>query len=101
MLKITTNTDMARTTLELEGKLAGEWVEELRLCCREIPPGTSVTVSLKTVSFVDDAGKELLAGLYASGVALRAEGCMTREIIRDIMRAHQQDQLQSKNRRPC
>jgi hypothetical protein len=84
MLKITTTTDAYWTTLELEGKLAGAWVQELERCWREILPGRSVRISLKAVTFVDDDGKRLLARLHECGAELKAEGCMTKCIVQEI-----------------
>jgi hypothetical protein len=91
MLKITTTTDALRTTLELEGKLAGAWVQELERCWREIPPGRSVKILLKAVTFVDDDGRKLLAGLHESGAELKAEGCMTKCIVQEITRENQRN----------
>src|SRR5688572_1402540 len=63
MLKITTKTEEVTTTFELEGRLAGAYVEELERCWRELPPGRNLKISLQAVTFVDDNGKRLLARL--------------------------------------
>ncbi|MDH3446209.1 MAG: hypothetical protein OEN50_19975 [Deltaproteobacteria bacterium] len=89
MLKITTKRDSARTTLELEGKLAGAWVEELERCWRDTEPGRSVQISLQAVTFIDDGGKKLLARLYTGGAELKAEGCMTKCIVQQIISDNQ------------
>ena len=85
MLKITTRTDAVRTTFELEGKLAGAWVGELERCWREIRPGQAVTISLEAVTFIDDAGKNLLAAMHQSGAELKAAGCMTKCIVEEVI----------------
>ena len=91
MLKITIKTDGHTTTLELEGKLAGPWVEELEQCWRgaghtrsgqSAPP---IRVHLRAVSYVDAAGRELLATMNAQGVELIAEGCMMRGIVAEVL----------------
>lgn len=97
MLKITTKTDLANTIFELEGKLTGDWVNEFELCWREIPAGGFVTVSLKSVSFIDDEGKKLLARLYESGAEILAEGCMTKGIVQEIIGENRQRQFHPKN----
>ena len=40
MLKITTKTKAVKITFELEGKLAGAWVNELERCWRGFPAVT-------------------------------------------------------------
>jgi anti-anti-sigma regulatory factor len=86
MLKITTKTDPGRTTLELEGKLAGAWVNELERCWREIRPGEAVRISLEAVTFIDDAGKKLLVKLNQGGAELKAAGCLTKCIVEEVIR---------------
>jgi outer membrane protein TolC/anti-anti-sigma regulatory factor len=87
MLKITTIREERLTTLELEGKLAGAWVKELEKCWGEelrASPGTPIQICLRAVSFIDSAGKELLAEMHRQGAELVALGCMTRAIIAEI-----------------
>ena len=88
MLKITTKTEEVTTTFELEGRLAGAYVEELERCWRELPPGRNLKISLQAVTFVDDNGKRLLARLYGSGAELKASGCMTKCIVQEITGAN-------------
>jgi hypothetical protein len=85
MLKITTKNIASKAIFELEGKLAGAWVDELERCWREIPPGYGVTVSLVAVTFIDERGKQLLARLHEAGAELRAAGCMTTCIVQEIV----------------
>lgn len=87
MLKITTRTDELGTVFELEGKLAGPWVQELERCWQQVgTAGQRVRVVIKAVSFIDRAGGALLAEMYRNGVELIGEGCMTKAIIEKIMR---------------
>jgi hypothetical protein len=87
MLKITTKTGVTGTILELEGKVAGPWVNELEGCWRlAVMVDRPVRVMLKTVTFIDQAGKKLLTEMHRDGAALVAEGCMTKAIIEEIMR---------------
>ncbi len=88
MLKITTQTNATGTVFELEGKLAGPWVQELEGCWRRaIATDRPLRVMLKAVTFIDDAGKGLLAEMHQRGAALMAEGCMTRAIVKEIASA--------------
>ena len=87
MLKITAQTDVTRTTFELEGKLAGPWVQELEGCWqRAVIADQPVRVMLKAVTFIDDAGRGLLAEMHRQGAELVAEGCMTKAIVEEITR---------------
>jgi len=86
MLKITTRSDPTGIILELEGKLAGPWVQELEGCWREASDSErSVKVLLCAVTFIDDKGRDLLVEMYRRGAELVAEGCMNKAIVQDIM----------------
>ena len=86
MLKITTSLADAQTILELEGRLSGPWVEELRVCWeRASGAGRSIKAVLKQVTFIDGAGKRLLEEMHRSGAVLTAEGCMTKAIVEEII----------------
>ena len=85
MLKITTQTDSTGAILELEGKLAGSWVQELETCWQKmLTADQRVKVVLKAVTFIDAAGRELLVRMHAGGAELAGEGCMTKAIIAKI-----------------
>jgi translation initiation factor IF-2 len=43
-----------------------------------------VRVELKEVTFIDAAGRDLLARMHARGAELAGEGCMTKAIIAKI-----------------
>jgi hypothetical protein len=86
MLKITTRTDPAGISFELEGRLAGPWVKELEGCWREISNSErSVRVLLCAVTFVDDKGRDLLVEMHQHGAELIAEGCMNKAIVEEII----------------
>jgi hypothetical protein len=87
MLKITTQTGATGTIFELEGKLVGLWVQELEGCWqRLVIRDQPVKVVLKAVTFIDDAGRKLLAALHRQGAELAAEGFMMKAIVEEIMR---------------
>ncbi len=92
MLKITTQTDATGTILELEGKLAGPWIRELEGCWqRAVIADQPVRVVLKAVTFIDEAGRGLLAEMHRQGAELVAEGCMTKAIVQEIMQGRRQE----------
>jgi ABC-type transporter Mla MlaB component len=87
MLKISTQTDAAGTVFELEGKLAGAWVKELEACWQgRVSLHQPVRVVLKAVTFVDAAGRELLAEMHRQRAELVAQECMTKAIVDEIVR---------------
>ena len=87
MLKITTQTDATRTIFELEGRLAGAWVQELEDCWRKAANSDRpVRVLVCAVTFIDEKGKTLLAEMYRDGAELVAEGCMNKGIVEEIIR---------------
>ncbi|HEV8341010.1 MAG TPA: hypothetical protein VGR30_01445 [Candidatus Binatia bacterium] len=87
MLKITTQTDATMTTFELEGRLAGAWVQELEDCWRKASNShRPVRILLCGVTFVDDKGRDLLVEMYQQGAELVAEGCMNKAIVEEIKR---------------
>ena len=85
MLKISTHIDGSRTVFELEGRLTGPWVRELKDCWQmAMSKNQRITVVMKQVSYVDSAGKTLLADMFRQGADLAAGGCMTTAIIEEI-----------------
>jgi len=57
--------------LKVEGRLAGEWVEELsRATSRAVGELPRVVIDLSEVTFVDPKGIELLRALRRQGVEL-------------------------------
>lgn len=87
MLKITIQTDATHTIFDLEGSLAGPWVEELEGCWRTAAdPHRPVRVLLCAVTFIDDKARKLLADMYRHGAELVAEGCMNKAVVEQIVR---------------
>jgi hypothetical protein len=85
VLKVTVSMTYSGAILDLEGKLAGPWVDELRECWRSIAASAShVRVLLCAVTFIDEAGKRLLVEMHGQGAELVAEGCMNTAIVAEI-----------------
>jgi hypothetical protein len=87
MLRVTIKNEDSSEIWELEGKLSGEWVCELRRLWKERPPqsGLSAEVHLKAVSYIDPAGKELLAEMRQQGADIKGCGCMVRAFVEELM----------------
>jgi ABC-type transporter Mla MlaB component len=87
MLRVTIKKENNSESWELEGKLAGEWVPELDRLWRQRTPqlGTSLEIHLKAVSYIDAAGKKLLAEMREQGAEIKGCGCMVRAFVEEIM----------------
>lgn len=86
MLRITTHSTAESLTFQLEGRLVGPWVAELRDCWRRSPScgQPTVHVDLRAVTYVDAGGKALLADLYRQGAELFACDCQMKALIAEI-----------------
>ena len=88
MLRITLQNGARPTTIRLEGKLSGPWVDELARAWAGLTtggPDRAVTVDLSEVTFIDSAGKKLLSSLVDDGAQLRAAHLMTKYVVKQIM----------------
>jgi anti-anti-sigma regulatory factor len=90
MLKITTQREAGVLIFQLEGKLAGPWVQELERCWRsafDTRQGEPMRVDLSAVTFIGADGKTLLARMYREGAELIASGCLNTCIVEELMQA--------------
>jgi hypothetical protein len=85
MLKITTRCKAGVLVFQLEGKLAGPWVQELERCWRSAPGTRRSCVDLSSVTFIDADGKALLGQLHREGAELVASGCLNKCIVEGII----------------
>jgi len=89
MLRITVHKDADLTTLKLEGRIVGEWVDELERAWLAANDRTSpIKVDLSGVTFVEEEGKRVLAWVFEQGATLFATDCMNRSIIEEIRQRH-------------
>jgi hypothetical protein len=87
MLRISSQILPTEAIFELEGKLAGPWVQEREGCWRNaVQPDRPLKVLLCAVTFIDEKGTQLLAEMYRQGVELVAEGCMNKALVEQIVR---------------
>jgi anti-anti-sigma regulatory factor len=76
MLRITTS----EQKLVLHGQLAGPWVAELKAAWE---PSLKL-VDLTEVTFVDDAGAQVLCAMKDAGVRFVARGVDTKKLLEDL-----------------
>ena len=89
MLRITTHENENSLTFQLEGRLAGPWVEALRECWRSQSAQSHtgiLQVDLRAVTFVDAAGKALLAEMSRHNAKLIAWDCQMKALVAEIER---------------
>ena len=90
MLRITVIRKPEFLTFQLEGKLAGPWVQELELCWQTTLASQRKPVlrfDLTGVTFVDAAGKQFLAAMHLEGAEFVVSGCLMRAMVAEITRA--------------
>jgi len=90
MLRITTENKKGKTTLRLEGKIAGPHVATLEQYWRELSGGarkTKFSVDLCGVSYIDSTGKALLREMHRLGADFLAEGCLNQAIVNEILQS--------------
>ncbi len=76
--------------MKLEGKLAHEWVDEARnawVAMSEANGKTEIVLDLLNVSFVDEAGYELLTDIRRAGAELMGSGPLMSALIDEIEEA--------------
>lgn len=73
MLRITHSGSQKLTTVDLDGKLLGPWVDELRAVTAKLNGNEVVRLNLARLSFADQSGIALLQQLSRGGVEL--SGC--------------------------
>src|SRR5262249_18962353 len=101
MLRITIHDNMESLTFQLEGRLAGAWVqgvEEWRrraLARRRWP---IVRFDLTGVTFIDGAGKAYLAAMHRQGAEFVAADCLTKATVAEISKAPHPDWTRPKRK---
>ena len=84
MLRVITERQGDRYTLDLHGTLGGEWVAVLEQHWGKIiddVPSARVTLVLSNVDFIDPDGEQLLHRMADDDVEFVVAGCMNRYVI--------------------
>ena len=88
MLRITAIYDTPSKTLKLEGRIAGNMVEELRRVCEESLAASDhadLVLDLADVSFLDHEGIELIHRLRRRNVALTNYSAFLAELLKEVV----------------
>ena len=87
MLRIQVDEQPETTILRVEGRLAGDWVDELRkvwMTVRTESPEKQAVVELSSVMSVDKPGRKLLSQMHSRGTQLSGSGLIVRSLIEEI-----------------
>ena len=90
MLRISYSDAGAQQRWNLCGRLAGPWVNELRACWqygRRLAPRMPGVVDLSDVTFIDEAGENLLSEMKSAGVTFVAAGVETKHLLENLKAA--------------
>ncbi len=90
MLRITMHDNPQALTFQLEGRLAGPWLQVLDECWQSTLAQQcerTLRVDLTGVTFIDDAAKPSLAAMHRQGAEFIAADCLTRAIVAEITQA--------------
>jgi anti-anti-sigma regulatory factor len=90
MLRITVHHKPLALTFQLEGRLAGPWLQELEECWQSTLARKSkpiLRVDLTEVTFIDAAGKTCLAALHRQGAEFLAADCLIKAVVDEITQA--------------
>jgi anti-anti-sigma factor len=88
MLRITVLSNAPSKTLKLEGRIAGDTVEELRRVCEESlvdNDHTDLVLDLADVSFLDHEGIELVHHLRHRNVVLTNYSAFLAELLKEVV----------------
>jgi hypothetical protein len=90
MLRITVHDKAGFLTFQLEGRLAGAWVQVFEQCWQSAlarQRQAIVRVDLTEVTSIDPAGRACLAALHRRGAEFIAADCLTRGVVAEITRS--------------
>jgi len=80
--------DRFGTVVNIDGQLVGDHVHVAEDCCSQaLSSGTPVSLFLRDVSAIDEAGRNLLRRLAEQGVQLLASGVYTSYLVKTLQRA--------------
>ena len=88
MFRVIQTKDRFGKVVNIDGQLAGDYVHAAEDYCARAPSsGTPVSLFLRELSAIDEAGWNLLRRLAEQGVRLLASGVYTSQLVRSLQRA--------------
>lgn len=101
MLRISTDQAGTTTTLKLEGRLGGPWVDELERAWFRLAASSprQIVVDISEISFADAEACKLLQWMWQQGATLKGSGCMCADLVERIKRAGSEMPYEPRERR--
>jgi hypothetical protein len=85
MLRVSYSYSAEEQRWHLCGRLAGKWVDELRSCWRScVAPHARAILDLTDVTFIDEAGEELLSEMHTAGLEFVAAGVENKDLLEGL-----------------
>ena len=87
MMKVQVREAGDAVVLQVCGRVAGCWVQELAKCwlaAREGHPMCEFAVDLREVTFIDSSGQALLRSMHREGARFQVAGLLIEEIVDQI-----------------
>jgi hypothetical protein len=87
MLRVSYSDASGEQRWSLCGALTGPWVDELRSSWRQArqrTPRAHAVIDLRDVTFIDEAGEELLEEMHRAGAELIAAGVENKDLIANL-----------------
>lgn len=87
-MKISVQDDVGRLTLKVEGRVIGEWAEELHRTWDDLEASLGskkLYLDICNVIYLDDNGKRILHGIFtATGAEFLADSPLTKQFVSEI-----------------
>jgi hypothetical protein len=88
IFRVSQKRDRSGTVVSIDGQLSGEYVQVAETCCTlALSSGTPVSLFLRDVFAIDEAGRDLLRRLAQQGVRLLASGIYTSHLVKSLQHA--------------
>lgn len=87
MMKAQVLEDGEEVTIQVYGRVAEGWVEELESswrAARTRHPDARFSIDLRCVTFIDHAGERLLSLMHRDGATFLAAGLLTQEVVNQV-----------------
>jgi len=104
MLRVSFSDTAGGQRWSLYGRLAGPWVDELRLCWRQLrarAPRAPAIVDLKDVTYIDESGEELLSEMQTGGAEFVAAGVENKHLLACLTDKHPRQRRLEHIKAPC
>src|ERR1035441_6029220 len=102
MIRVMTADELASTTITVDGKLSGDYVDPVETCCKQaISKGKPVLLYLRDVSSIDERGWTLLRELPRQGGGGKASCSYSSYVVDEIQSARQDRHLFRQATRHC